>query len=239
MKSLLLLFLKGIIRSFEKIILLYEKRSVFLTVYPDLELDLKKNFSLIKDEFVTFFEKNESTPFNILSYRATHKILDKKDVYKWKTVFLRAYGRSVKENEIYFPVTVNLLKKYKNIVSLAFFSCMEPKFTIHTHKGPFKGVLRLHHGLIVPNSKDIYIIVDNKKYFWKENETFIFDDTFDHSAHNLTNEKRVVLFLDVIRPLPFILDKVNRLIINLISITPFVNEIIENNKAFYAQYKKH
>ena len=35
---------------------------------------------------------------------------------------------------------------------------------------------------------------------WNDNEYFIFDDTFDHQAWNYTKEKRIVLIIDIMRP---------------------------------------
>ena len=36
---------------------------------------------------------------------------------------------------------------------------------------------------------------------WREGGSLVFDDTYEHEAWNETDETRVVLFLDVVRPL--------------------------------------
>ena len=66
---------------------------------------------------------------------------------------------------------------------------------------PFGGSLRFHLGLVSPNSPDCYIYVDDQKYFWKEGEGVMFDETFIHYAENKTDHQRIVLFCDVERPL--------------------------------------
>jgi ornithine lipid ester-linked acyl 2-hydroxylase len=66
----------------------------------------------------------------------------------------------------------------------------------------------------------------------------IFDDTFDHEVWNDTDEMRVVLFLDVVRPLPFPESLVNRLLLKLIARSPFVLDARRRQEAWERGYRE-
>jgi beta-hydroxylase len=55
--------------------------------------------------------------------------------------------------------------------------------------------------LITPNSDQCYIVVDGERYFWRDGEAVMFDETYIHYAENTTTQQRVILFCDVERPL--------------------------------------
>jgi beta-hydroxylase len=55
---------------------------------------------------------------------------------------------------------------------------------------------------VVPKSSEpCRIIVDGEPYSWRDGEDLLFDETYIHTAENLTNETRIILFCDVERPL--------------------------------------
>jgi beta-hydroxylase len=64
----------------------------------------------------------------------------------------------------------------------------------------------------------------------------IFDDTFNHEVWNDTNQRRVVLFVDVLRPLPSPYAAINSLIVKLIGFSPFVLDAKRNQQAWEARY---
>jgi beta-hydroxylase len=64
--------------------------------------------------------------------------------------------------------------------------------------------------------------------FWQEGKALIFDDCYQHEVLNETDGVRVVLFLDVIRPLPFPLSVINQYLINLITNSSLVKNGIKN-----------
>jgi aspartyl/asparaginyl beta-hydroxylase (cupin superfamily) len=81
-------------------------------------------------------------------------------------------------------------------------SILEPGRRLVTHEGPDHGILRYHLALDVPEDTDkCTLIVGNEVRHWYEGEDILFDDTLPHSATNQSDEVRVVLFLDVLRPL--------------------------------------
>ena len=71
---------------------------------------------------------------------------------------------------------------------------------IKAHRGSYKGVVRCHLGLIVPEpQKDVRMRVGDKMIYWEEGKCVIFDDTHKHEVWNDTNGIRVVLLFDVYR----------------------------------------
>ncbi len=88
-------------------------------------------------------------------------------------------------------------------MTTAMFSILSPRKHILPHRGPYKGVLRYHLGLIVPQDAEACRIrVGEDIRHWEAGRSMVFDDTFNHEVWNDTDETRVVLFVDVLRPLP-------------------------------------
>ena len=82
-------------------------------------------------------------------------------------------------------------------------------------------MLRYHLGLKVPGDGDECRIRVGEEYAtWEGGESLMFDDTHPHEVWNETDRRRVVLFLDVVRPLPGPLDTLNRLFLKLLSVSP-------------------
>ena len=140
---------------------------------------------------------------------------------RWKTYFLYAYGLKVAKNCKRCPETTRLIEQVPGMKT-AFFSVLLPHKHIPEHCGPYKGVIRYHLALKVPDQKGCRIRVGNDIRHWEEGKSLVFDDTFPHEAWNDTEDIRVVLFLDFVRPLRFPLSVLNQLIIQLIAWSPFV-----------------
>jgi beta-hydroxylase len=87
----------------------------------------------------------------------------------------------------------------------AFFSILDPGVEIPPHFGYYKGYLRYHLGIVIPNNDTnknddkAYIICGGEKYVWKEKEGIVFDDMFLHYVKNPTNKTRVILYIDIKR----------------------------------------
>ena len=60
----------------------------------------------------------------------------------------------------------------------------------------------------------------------------LFDDTFPHEVWNDTDGVRVVLFMDVLRPLPYLVGLLNRMIIKAIAAPPFIRDAKKNHEAW-------
>ena len=102
-----------------------------------------------------------------------------------------------------FPNTIKLIEDEQ--IHNAFFSILDPGVEIPPHVGYYKGYLRYHMGIEIPNNNTgrtddkAYIVCGDEKYIWKEKEGIVFDDMYLHYVKNPTNQRRVVLYLDVKR----------------------------------------
>jgi hypothetical protein len=108
-------------------------------------------------------------------------------------------------------------------------SILSPDKDIPEHRGPDGGVLRYHLGVIIPDEPDSCgIIVNGEKAHWEEGKSLIFDDSFAHRARNMSDQLRVVLFVDFERPVRPPFNALNRWMIGQIWRSEFVTAGLEN-----------
>lgn len=147
---------------------------------------------------------------------------------RWKTFFLYAYGIKAEGNCARCPETARLVAAVPGMLT-AMFSIISPGKHIPPHRGPYKGVVRYHLGLLVPEPRDrCRIRVGNDVRHWAEGRSLLFDDTYEHEVWNETAGMRAVLFLDVVRPLRFPANALNRLVLTAIARSPFVQDGVQN-----------
>lgn len=107
------------------------------------------------------------------------------------------------------PEICNMIREIPDVFQ-AMFSVLEPERSIPAHKGPYKGYLRYHIGVKIPKENPPQIRIEDTYYTWKEGEGVIFDDSWDHEVINHSKEERVVLIIDILRPMPKVPHAVNR-----------------------------
>jgi aspartyl/asparaginyl beta-hydroxylase (cupin superfamily) len=157
---------------------------------------------------------------------------------KWKTFFFTAYGYSSQANRERCPATAAALDEIPGLVT-AFFSILAPHKRIPPHRGPYRGVVRCHLGLKVPEPPSACgIRVGGQVAHWAEGQTLFFDDGYEHSAWNDSDEIRVVLFLDVVRPLRGPAAAVNRALLKGISASPFLRDARRRHEAWERRFER-
>jgi aspartyl/asparaginyl beta-hydroxylase (cupin superfamily) len=157
---------------------------------------------------------------------------------RWKTFFLYGYGFEAKLGVQTCPRTAALMREIPGMKT-AMFSILSPRKHILDHRGPYKGVLRYHLGLIVPREAEACRIRVGDDYrHWQEGQSMVFDDTFNHEVWNDTDETRVVLFVDVLRPLPSPWSQINRAIVKTIGYSPFVLDAKRNQESWEQRYRE-
>jgi ornithine lipid ester-linked acyl 2-hydroxylase len=148
----------------------------------------------------------------------------------WKTFFFFGYGLRFKRNCQECPKTAAILQSIPGMKT-AFFSILYPGTRIPPHRGPFNGVLRLHLGLIVPTEKEkCRIRVGNETRFWEQGKCLVFDDTYEHEVLNDTGQLRVILFVDFKRPLPYWMQCLNSIMLEVIQRTSYVKKAAKGQK---------
>ena len=183
---------------------------------PTAQLDwvrhLEANWQVIRDELDRLRTGHE-LPALVDVIPDEHYVADT----RWRMFMFRYFGRPIAANCGLCPRTAALLEQVPGLIS-ANFSVLEPGARIAPHHGIFAGVLRYHLGLIVPaHAEQCGLRVDGETREWRERASLLFDDTRRHEAWNDTEQDRVVLLLDVKRPLPAPLRWINDGVIGLLS----------------------
>ena len=228
-----------------------ERRGVFrklpaferdLREYPELAV-LAQNYPVIRVECESLIRSSLRMPGmeELTSYTASgiHQIA-------WKTFMFKS-GKFIDENCVLAPKTAALLRGIPGVYT-AFFSVLEPNQHIKAHWGYWKGFVRYHLGVVIPDNNrdgkcwirinpsaqartgDRAEIAQGEKYYWHEGEAVLFDDTFLHEAANESNQVRVVLFLDVARKMVWPLALLNRFFLWIAHKDKSVREIRANAK---------
>lgn len=155
----------------------------------------------------------------------------------WKTYFFLGYGFRSEAAAARCPQTAALLERIPGLTT-AFFSIFSPHKRLPEHRGPWRGVLRYHLALKVPEpSSAAGIRVGGEVAHWEEGESLLFDDGYPHEAWNDTDGVRVVLFADILRPLRQPADQVNRALIKVIGLSPFVTDAKARHSAWERRFE--
>jgi aspartyl/asparaginyl beta-hydroxylase (cupin superfamily) len=129
--------------------------------------------------------------------------------FDWRMFYLYAMGDVAEENAALCPRTIAVLKKIPNLFQ-ASFSILDPGKSIPEHEGPYYGYLRYHLGIEVPTDNPPTIRIRDHVHTWKDGESVLFDDSWNHEVINNSSERRVVLIVDVLRPMPRMQHLANR-----------------------------
>ncbi len=159
---------------------------------------LKDNWQVIRDEAVTLSEQGSIKKSETLDDAGFNSFFK----FGWTRFYLKWYGDNLASAERDCPKTVELLNQVPEIKA-AMFAKLPSGGLLTQHRDPFAGSLRYHLGLTTPNSDDCYILIDGRKYAWRDGEDILFDETFIHEAYNETNSDRIILFCDVRRPMRY------------------------------------
>jgi aspartyl/asparaginyl beta-hydroxylase (cupin superfamily) len=217
-------------------------RTDHLRDYPELAA-LERNHDAIKEECLALLEaKSRLTDVQALAGTYTEGGIH---TISWKSFMFKS-GKFIEENCALAPRTAELLRGIPGVYT-AFFSILDPQQYVRPHWGYYKGFLRYHLGVVVPNNneghecflrvnddprdnaaRDKSLIERGEKYYWREGEGVLFDDTFLHDAANESDEVRVVLWLDVARRMSRPLDLLNRLVLWIAYHDPSVKEVRRN-----------
>jgi aspartate beta-hydroxylase/beta-hydroxylase len=149
----------------------------------------------------------------------------------WKVFMLELLGRRPERNRALCTATCNALREVPGVLQ-AFFSVLEPGKSVPLHDGPYIGYLRYHLGLIVPKDDPPFIRVAGRPYVWKEGEGVMFDDSWPHEVVNHSREPRVVLIVDVPRPLPLVPRMLNNLMLWGLAAPAYANKVISKADAY-------
>jgi beta-hydroxylase len=197
---------------------------------------LEANWRDIRDELESVLVYRDDLP-------AFHEInADVTDIANndWKSFFFYGMGMRAEANCRRCPRTAALIDAVPGVTT-AFFSILMPGARLPPHTGAWKGFLRYHLGLMVPEPPEkCGIVVGGEQAHWAEGRSLVFDDTYLHHVWNDTSETRVVLFMDVVRPCRFPGSLVNRAVIKATAMSPFIRSMNKRHEAWERRFEgKH
>ena len=191
--------------------------------------DVEARAGEIKEELDGLLARVDQLP-NFQDIQEEQRMLTEDD--RWKVFGFYAYGVRVEGSCLRCPRTAEIVESIPGMTT-AMFSVLLPHKHIPPHRGPWKGVLRYHLALRTPADETAARIrVGSRTEQWRDGRSLVFDDTFEHEAWNDSDEIRVVLFVDVIRKLPWYLAAPNRAFIGAIRRTPFIQRAVANNETW-------
>jgi aspartyl/asparaginyl beta-hydroxylase (cupin superfamily) len=164
--------------------------------------ELDRGYAEIRAEVDTLLEARAEIPryhdLDPLQYRISGAHEPDRD---WRIFMLYILGRMPSANRARCPRTAALCDRIPHLFQ-AFFSILEPGKSIPPHCGPYRGYLRYHLGLKVPREHPPSIRIRDHVHEWREGGSILFDDSWEHEVYNASDDIRVVLVVDIIRPMP-------------------------------------
>jgi aspartyl/asparaginyl beta-hydroxylase (cupin superfamily) len=210
--------------------------------YPELRA-LETGYADIRSECENLLRfRDQITDMSALGGQYTERGIH---TIRWKAFMLKS-GSFIPENCALAPRTTALLRPMASVYN-AFFSILEPHQYVSPHWGYYKGFVRYHLGVVIPDDnagkqcwlrvnvdradnaqRDKALIERGPKYYWRNGRGVIFDDTNLHDAANESDHVRVVLWLDVARKLPRALALYNRALLAALYHEPSIRRFREN-----------
>jgi aspartyl/asparaginyl beta-hydroxylase (cupin superfamily) len=183
--------------------------------YPAFRL-LDRSYPVIREEMESVLNYRERIPRYHDLDRAESYISGSDDPDKsWRVFMIQSAAGRPAANQARCPRTTALLRKIPSLYQ-AFFSILDPGKSIPAHGGSYYGYLRYHLGLRVPKNNPPRMRVKDQFHTWEEGRSILFDDSWNHEVFNASDDLRVVLIVDVLRPMPPSLHAMNWLITRLL-----------------------
>ena len=198
-----------------------------------------ENFQILKKEVVDVLSKTDNGDSLVMTYDTysgenkyigSDKINDNGKIKAWRLINIKVGKEYTKDAYNHFPFLVKLLEDIPEVCSCVI-SVLQEGVRIPIHNGYYKGIMRYMIPLIVPKDREnVFLCVNEKKYNWTEGEGVLWDDNYPHKVYNNTKEIRVVIYMDVIRPLCGVANYLNKQFLNLISNTKIVKDEIRKTE---------
>lgn len=196
--------------------------------------DLEANWQTIRQELDYILQDVDRLP-NFQDIMPRQYRITQDD--RWKTYYFCAFGYVARKNCDRCPKTWKIIQSIPGL-KVAFFSILAPGKHIPEHRGKHKGLIRCHLALKVPEPKEACRIrVADQIAYWEEGKCLIFDDTFYHEVWNETDGYRVVLFLDIARPLRFPMSLLNWAVSQILVLSPLVKTAKANHEHWEKQFE--
>lgn len=159
------------------------------------------NWTAIRQEALAVAESLPRVPrfHDIMPAQADISANDGRD---WRLFIMKAYGVEQPQNLERCPEVAAIIEDMPEVVSCSF-SFIAPGKHIPRHRGPFRGILRFHLMLSMPNGDDgkpaCELMINDIPYRLADGQSLLWDDTFPHEVRNHSDKVRIALLLDIWR----------------------------------------
>lgn len=224
-----IVLLRGVIRAYNRAIRMLSHDPTYMDPYrfPWVK-DLEARYPEIREECLAIISDLNAVPNLDEISEGSTKLAKGGD---WKGYLLVAFGQVAERNAARCPKTMDAVRGIPGLNTVAY-SVLAPGVHLPRHCGEFAGILRYHMGLVIPPGPDCRIAVDDEIRTWEPGGSLLFDDTHPHEVWNDTDQVRVVLFLDFLRPTfpPFMW--FNWLLLKLVGMTSYTRDVIRNAEEY-------
>lgn len=151
----------------------------------DVCITMREEFSRLSKDLSDVIEKNTYPPNN------------------WRVWYLLNEGVWDEEVCSMCPGTMKFVKSLpvcESSVGYIYFSVLEPRANVTAHCGCCNFKLRCQVPLIVPVNGSAAVHVGDEERIYTQGMPLLFDDSFEHSVTNSSDERRVVLLIDIWHP---------------------------------------
>jgi aspartate beta-hydroxylase/beta-hydroxylase len=183
-----------------------DRRPVFFDVertHPELRA-IDANYDAIRMELLAILPSKDSFP-RYHEVDPNQVDISAPGRGSWRTFFVRLFGSGNRLPTCKLcPRTTEIVDRVPHLLQ-AFFSILDPGKSVPAHDGPHHYYLRYHTAFVVPRENPPKIRIKDQVYCWKERESVLFDDSWNHEVYNQSDSVRVVLITDFIRPKPWYL----------------------------------
>ena len=197
------------------------------------------NFKALKEEVEKILEKTgdgDSLTMTSDTFSGQNKYIGS-DIRRengktkaWRVINIKAGDEYSAAAHKYFPSLVRILKGCPQIGTCVV-SVLQDGVHIPIHVGYYKGIMRYMIPVVVPKDREnVFLCVNELKYCWTEGVGVLWDDTYPHKVYNNTDEIRVVIYMDVVRPLRWGLNTLNLFIIWLACNSKIVKDEIKKTE---------
>lgn len=158
---------------------------------------LEANWEVIRDEAAVVLSDLEAVPPLAVISPDHRRIAPAR---KWRSYFLIGYRYRDEISCRACPRTAELVSEIPGLNS-AFFSILMPDTHIPPHTGVTKAIITCHLGIQVPrDAEKCRMRVGDRTVQWEEGRALVFDDMYNHEVLNETDETRIVLLIQIRRP---------------------------------------
>lgn len=165
------------------------------TGYTDLVKTLERNWKTIRDEALSVMDSQSGL------FQPEEENL--RETGEWGQYTLWQQGRKVGSACQSAPKTCALMERFPEATGCKRgqikFSVMQPGTHVWPHTGPTNCRLRMHLGLVIPNTGCKIRCTDIIRE-WEEGKVLIFDDSFEHEVWQDADRFRLIFIVDVWHP---------------------------------------